>query len=141
MAWTKPKPYVEETLRPFFDGLKQHRLLLHRCTQCGAWYWPASFCRFHKNKPLFGNMSWEEATGRAKVISFNITRTATRPEFADITPYVYALVQTEEGPVLSSNIIGCDPDDVTVDMDVEVVYRDIDDLELTLPYFTPRTAS
>ena len=141
MAWTKPKPFVEETLRPFWDGLKEHKLLLHRCTECGAWYWPASYCRFHANKAFFGNMAWEQATGRGKVISYNITRTATRPEFEDIVPYVYALIQTDEGPVISSNVINCNADDVFVDMDVEIVYRDIEDLELTLPYFQPAAAS
>ena len=54
---------------------------------------------------------------------------------------MYALIQTEEGPVISSNVINCNADDVFVEMDVEIVYRDIEDLELTLPYFQPTAAS
>jgi uncharacterized OB-fold protein len=141
MAWEKPVPYVEETLRPFWDGLRRHQLLLMRCRECGAWYWPATYCRFHKNKPFFGSMEWAPSSGRGRVVAFNITRVAMRPAFAADVPYVYALVQMDEGPMLSSNVIGCAPESVRMDMPVVVEYRDVPELELTLPYFRPAEAT
>jgi uncharacterized protein len=137
MAWNKPVPYAEATLKPFWDGLKEHRFCLMKCTECGEWYFPASYCRNHKNKPFFGSLEWTEASGRGKVITFNLTTTALRPEFKDDVPYVYALIQTEEGPVIASNVIGCPPETVHIDMPVQVVYRDIPEIDITLPYFEP----
>ncbi len=140
MAWTKPVPYIEETLKPFWNGLKEHRFLLFRCNECGEWYWPAAYCRHHRNKPFFGSLSWQEASGCGKVITFNITKTAMRPAFKDDVPYVYALIKLNEGPIISSNIIECDPNSVYIDMPVRVIYRDVPEIGLTIPYFGPDIA-
>jgi uncharacterized OB-fold protein len=60
-----------------------------------------------------------------------------RPAFKDDTPYVYALIQLDEGPVISSNIINCSPESVHIDMPVRVVFRDVEEISMTIPYFEP----
>jgi hypothetical protein len=60
-----------------------------------------------------------------------------RPAFKDETPYVYALIQLSEGPIISSNIINCPAESVHIDMPVRVVYRDVAEIDLTIPYFEP----
>jgi uncharacterized OB-fold protein len=50
---------------------------------------------------------------------------------------VYALIQLDEGPILSSNIINCAPADVYIDMPVRVVFRDVEEIDITIPYFEP----
>ena len=137
MAWIKPTPVVEKVMKPFWEGLKNHRFLLMKCNECGACYWPATYCRNHRNKPFFGSLSWTDASGQGKIISFNVTRVAMRPAFKDETPYVYALIQLSEGPIISSNIINCLPESVHIDMPVRVVYRDVAEINLTIPYFEP----
>jgi uncharacterized OB-fold protein len=137
MAWIKPTPVVEKVMKPFWEGLKNHRFLLMKCNECGAWYWPATYCRNHRNKPFFGSLSWTDASGQGKIISFNVTRVAMRPAFKDETPYVYALIQLSEGPIISSNIINCPAESVHIDMPVRVVYRDVAEINLTIPYFEP----
>ncbi len=69
MAWNKPVPVIEKVMKPFWAGLKSHRFLLMKCDECGAWYWPATYCRNHRNKPFFGSLSWTDASGHGKVIS------------------------------------------------------------------------
>jgi uncharacterized protein len=137
MAWKKPAPYTKGTLRPFWDGLKEGRFLLPRCDTCGAWYFPPAFCKNHRNKPFFGSLSWTEARGRGQIVAFNITRVALRSAFKDDVPYVYALIRLDEGPIISSNIINCEPASVYVEMSVKVVFHNIDDLGVTIPYFEP----
>jgi uncharacterized OB-fold protein len=141
MAWNKPIPFIDETLKPFWQGLKEHRFLLFRCNECGAWYWPAAYCKNHRNKPFMGSLSWQEASGHGRVMTFNITKVVLRPAFKDSVPYVYALVKLNEGPIISSNIIGCDPSSVYIDMPVRVVYEDVPDIGLTIPYFEPEKLS
>ena len=70
-------------------------------------------------------------------MTFNVTTTALRPEFKEDVPYVYALIQTDEGPVIASNVIGCAPESVHIDMPVRVIYRDFPEIDMTLPYFEP----
>lgn len=135
-TYRKPLPSVDADSRPQWDGFKRHEFLLFRCKTCGAWYWPKSYCRRHANEPYFGNLEWTKASGRGTVFAFNVHHIAFDPAFKDDLPYVYALIELEEGPLFGSNIVGCDPKDVHVDMPVEVTYEDITP-EWTLPKFRP----
>jgi uncharacterized OB-fold protein len=135
--WNKPVPEIDADIKPFFDGLREHRFLLFRCTTCGAWYWPAAYCRFHPNKPYMQEMEWTEASGRGTVATFNIMYTAFHPGFRDEVPFAFAMVQLDEGPMTGSTIVDCRPEEVYVGMPVEVVYDDVEELELTLPRFRP----
>jgi uncharacterized OB-fold protein len=65
-------------------------------------------------------------------------RRANFPGFAKDVPYVVAIVEMDEGTRFTSNIIGCKPEDVYVDMPVEVVFEDITE-EISLPKFRPAT--
>lgn len=134
--YAKPLPNIDGDSREQWEGFKQRRFLLFRCKTCGAWYWPKAFCRNHDNEPLFGNLEWQDASGRGKIFAYNIHRRAFHPGFAEEIPYVYALIELDEGPMFGSNIVGIDPQDVTIGMPVEVVYEDITD-EYTLPKFRP----
>ena len=51
-------------------------------------------------------------------------------------PYVVALVELDEGPRLISNIVGCAPEDVTIDMPVEVRFEEAGGFKL--PRFVKR---
>ena len=41
-----------------------------------------------------------------------------------------AVVELEEGPKLTTNIVGIDPDDVRIGMPVVATYEDLDDVSL-----------
>ncbi len=135
-TYTKPLPNVDDDSRPQWEGFKRHRFLLFRCKTCGAWYWPKAFCRNHENEPFFGNLEWAEASGKAKIFAFNVHHMAFHPSFEPDLPYVYALVELDEGPLFGTNIVGIDPKDIRVGMPVEVTYEDITP-EWTLPKFKP----
>jgi uncharacterized OB-fold protein len=81
-------------------------------------------------------MEWAKASGKGKVFAFNIHYVAFDPAFQDDVPYVYALIELEEGPMIGSNIIGCAAEEVTYGMPVEVIYEDITP-DYTLPKFRP----
>ena len=135
-VYKKPLPNVDHDIKPFWDALKEHKFKLFRCKECGAWYWPVACCQNHANQAFYGNMEWVEASGRGKVFAFNIHRIAFDPAFQDDIPYVYALIELEEGPIFGSNVIGIDADEVKIGMPVEVVYEDITEA-YTLPKFKP----
>jgi uncharacterized OB-fold protein len=137
VAWNKPVPEIDADIKPFYDGLREHKFLLFRCTTCGAWYWPAAYCRFHPNKPFMAEMEWTESSGRGTVATFNIIYTSFHPGFKDEVPFAFAMVQLDEGPMTGSTIVECRPEAVYVGMPVEVVYDDVEELGLTLPRFRP----
>lgn len=133
MAPRKPQPNIDEDTRPFWEGVKRHQFLLFRCKRCGGWYWPAAYCRNHENEPFMGNMEWQPASGRGKVFAFNVHHWAFDPAFKDDVPYVYALIELDEGPMFGTNIVGCAPQDVTVGQPVEIVFEDHPEEGYTLP--------
>ena len=49
-----------------------------------------------------------------------------------------AWVDLPEGIRMQTNIVDCDPDEVEIGMEVEVVFRKVTE-DITLPYFRPRT--
>jgi uncharacterized OB-fold protein len=134
--YIKPLPSVDYDIKPFWDACKEHTFKLCHCKMCDAWYFPWTSCRNHKIEPRLANMEWAEASGRGKVFTFNIHHVAFNPAFKEDVPYVFALIELDEGPMFGSNIIGCDPYDVTIGMPVEVVFEDITE-EYTLPKFRP----
>lgn len=133
MASHKPRPNIDEDIQPFWEGVKRHQFLLFRCKKCGAWYWPAACCRNHENEPFMGNMEWQQASGRGKVFAFNVHHWAFDPAFKDDVPYVYALIELEEGPMFGTNIVGRAPEDITIGQPVEIVFEDHPDEGYTLP--------
>jgi hypothetical protein len=58
------------------------------------------------------------------------------PAFQPEVPYVFAIIELEEGVRLPSNVINCRPEDVRVDMRVKAVYDDVTP-EITLLKFEP----
>lgn len=135
--WNKPLPNVDLDNKPFWDALREHRFVLFRCRTCGAWYWPKAYCRNHPNEAFMANLDWEEASGRGTVFAFNVHHWAFHPGFKDEVPYIYALIELEEGPLISSNVVDIDPKDMRVGMPVEVVYEDHPTEQFTLVKFKP----
>lgn len=77
-----------------------------------------------------------DASGRGTVFSFNIHNVAFDPAFKDDIPYVYAMIELEEGPMIATNVIECAPEAVSIGMPVEIVFHDLDE-RVTLPKVRP----
>ena len=136
-AWNKPRPQIDHDNEAFWAGLKERKLLLWRCNSCGAWYWPKTYCRHHDNEPFAANMAWTAAKGTGRLFAFNRHHMAFHPGFKDDIPYVYALIELDEGPLISSTLVGDKmPKDVyDVGQKVEIVYEDHPREGFTLPRF------
>lgn len=95
-------PSLTETTAPFWEGLERGELLVFQCRDCRTSYWPYAACRECENEPYLANMRWVAASGGARILSFNLHEVALSPNFP--APYVYALLELDEGPVIMGNI-------------------------------------
>ena len=136
IASERPQPNIDEDNQDFWEAVRRREFKLYRCTACGAWYWPFAFCRNHSNEPFAANIQLAEASGRGTVFSFNIHNVAFDPAFRDDAPYVYALIELEEGPMFATNVIECPPEDVAIGMPVEIIFQDVEE-GVTLPKVRP----
>jgi uncharacterized OB-fold protein len=65
-------------------------------------------------------MEWRQVSGRGRIHSFTIVRVSALEEFKGQVPYVYALVDLAEGVRIPTNIVACPPEQVRVDMPVNL---------------------
>ena len=126
-----PRPYQDTA--EYWSAAREHRFVLQRCKSCGEHqFYPRGVC----SHCLSSDLEWKEASGRGTVYSFSVNHRAPHPGFADNLPFVLAIVALEEGPRMMTNIVDCDPESVTIGMDVTVTFDDISE-EVTLPKFRP----
>jgi uncharacterized OB-fold protein len=131
--YKKPVPIPDEASQPFFEGAREHRLMIQQCTTCETIMWPVkSRC----SNCLNPTVSWVQASGEGTLYSFALMH-QVYPGFADEVPYNIAQVDLEEGLRITSNVIGCSNADLQIGMPLEVTFEDITN-QVTLPKFKPR---
>ena len=131
--YAKPLPQPDEASQPFFDGARQGKLMIMRCKNCGAYRYPA---RDRCDVCWSTATAWVQASGRGTVYTFGIMHQLYAPGFKDDLPYNVAVVELEEGPRLTTNLVGVANDDVRAGMPVTVTFDRLTD-EITLPRFRP----
>jgi uncharacterized OB-fold protein len=134
-VWNKPLPNVDLDSAEFWAGLTRHELLLWTCSTCGERYWPKTYCVKHENEPWAANLSWQPSSGKGTLFAYNVHHWAFHPGFADELPYTYALIELDEGPLISSTMVGRKPGADDVGKPVRIVYEDHPAEGFTVPRF------
>ncbi|MDX6432448.1 MAG: uncharacterized protein QOE54_4814 [Streptosporangiaceae bacterium] len=125
-------PAVKPLTRDFWTGGEKDELRIHRCHSCGHFFHPPSPICFRCQSFDVGA---EPVSGRATLVTFTVNHQQWLPGFPP--PYVVGIVEIEEEPGvrLTSNIVGCEPDQVEIGMPVEVIFEHWEDV--WLPLFRP----
>jgi uncharacterized OB-fold protein len=132
-SYAKPLPEPSAVSLPFWEGLRQHKLVLQRSKNTGKFvYYPRLVSPYGPRDELV----WTECSGRGSVYSFTVARRPTAPQWADDGPYVIAIVELDEGVHLTANIINCPPDSVRIGMQLNAVFVDVTN-DTTLLQFEP----
>lgn len=133
MSNDKLVPTPDADSKPFWDGCREHKLLFQKCIACGDVRWPPSILcpQCHSRET-----QWIESNGRGTVYTYAIYHQAFHPAFMDKLPYVVAVVELDEGPMMITNIVECDHGALKCEMPVQVVWDDVSD-EFSLPKFQP----
>jgi len=130
----RPIPEMSPALAPYFAAARAGRLVVQRCTGCGALRFPprelCSAC-------LATEAAWQEVSGRGEIFSYYVMHQIYHPGFAAEVPYAVVVVKLEEGPKLTSNVVDCPLDEIAIGMPVEVVFEELSP-EVTLPKFRRR---
>lgn len=130
--WEGPVPVPDIDSAPFWDGLRQHRLVILRCDDCGWWvHTPIAGCP----RCLSPQVSPQEVGGRGTVYSYTVVNREFAPGIKP--PYVAAYVDLVEQDALRllTNIVNVRVGDLRIGMPVQVAFHDIGDA--TLAFFEP----
>ena len=91
---SKPPQLMTDVSRPFWEGARQGRLLIQRCTGCGALrHYPRLLC----DQCYSDAADWVEASGRGVVHSWTVSHHAFHPSFKAELPYTLVTVDLDEG--------------------------------------------
>ncbi len=81
--------------------------------------------------------SFVPSQGRGRIHTWTVTHQAMHPAFAAETPYAVVVTELDEGVRIVTGLRELDPDDLCLDLPVEVVLERVSD-EVILPFVRPR---
>ena len=110
----------------FYVGLTQHKLMASRSLSTGQLFLPP---RPMDPKDMSTEMEWVELSGKGKLLTFTVIYVGTSAMIAAgydrKNPYCVGIVQTDEGPAISAQIMDLDlshPELIQIGLPLEVVY-------------------
>lgn len=125
-------PVIDRDNAAYWTWGREGRLAIHRCAACAYFvHPPVPFCPRCESR----DVGPQAVSGRGRIVTFTVNHKAWVPDLA--APYVLALVAiAEQDDVrIPCNIVGCAPEAVDFDMEVEVVFEPAEDL--WIPLFRP----
>jgi uncharacterized OB-fold protein len=130
---TDAKPLLSKDLDPlaaeFYAACATGRLHFQRCADCGAWrHLPRHTCAACGSAAY----TFEPASGRGRVFSWTVTHQAPFPGLP--TPFVVAVVETDEGVRLAAGLRGVAPAELRLDLPVVAELVPVSDAA-AVPFF------
>lgn len=125
----RPRPQASPESAPYWAALREHRLLVQRCTRCGKLrHYPRPLC----DACYAFDYDWLEASRRGTVHTWTVSHHAFDPAFKSALPYTTVTVDLTEGVRLQAPLRDGDPARLRPGLAVMIAFDDID-AELTLP--------
>ena len=114
---------MTETVRAWRHIPQRYNLIGSKCVQCGKVFFPSRIiCPECRRK---GQLEDDiKLSGNGKIHTYSVINTPT-DEFKEIAPYVVAIVELEEGAKVTTQIVDCEPSEVQIGDEVEMVFRRI----------------
>jgi uncharacterized OB-fold protein len=136
-------PDITDLTRSFWDAAREHRLVIQRCADCTHYNHPP---RTSCDACLSTNLEFSEVSGRGRVWSFTVMHQKSVAGFEDAVPYLTALVELDEQPLLLlvTNLPGADAATLQIGDRVHAIFEPANPLssqgdgaggEVTLPQF------
>ena len=130
----RPMPIPTPTTQPFWDALAQHRIRIQYSPSSDRWVF---YPRILAPGTLADDLEWREISGAGSLYTFTVCHRPVSPHFADDVPQILAVVQWDEGPRFSTEIVNAAIEDLRVGMRVQPVFTDYPDAGVTMLRYEP----
>ena len=131
---SKPMPSPTPTARPFWDALREHTIRIQYSPSTGRYVF---YPRVLAPGTLADDLEWREISGAGSLYTFTVSYRPVSPHFVDDVPQILAVVQWDEGPRFSTEIVNAAPDAIHVGMRVQPVFTDYPDTGVTMLRYEP----
>ncbi len=125
----RPLPKLDSFNRDFWTGGEQGELRIMHCEDCDGYiHPPRPICRHC----LSDNVKAKAVSGLGTVDTFTINHQKWHPAME--VPFVVARIALDDAPgvIITSNIVGCDVNDVEFGDKVKVTFEHQDDVFIPL---------
>ena len=110
---SRPSPMQTAETKPFWDASARGELLYGSCSACNEkHYYPRARCPYC----FSDQVTWRVASGRGTLYSYSAVPRGN-------PPYVSAYVMLEEGVAVFTNMVECNPGDLSIGLAVELVFE------------------
>ncbi len=127
---TKPLPLPTPVSQPFWDALREHRILIQYSPSAGRYvFYPRTLAP----GTLADDLQWREIDGAGKLYTYTVARRPTGPPWAAHVPQLLAVVEWDLGeraPRVSTELVDVEPGDIRIGMRVSPVFCDEGDVTL-----------
>ena len=131
--YTKPIPDPDPSSQPFFDGAKEGKLMLPRCTTCNkVHFYPRILCPYCHSSAI----EWMEASGTGFIHTYAVQHRAFGG-WADEAPFVTAYIDLAEGDRIFTVLRGVDPEkpeEIEIGAKVQVEFEQATD-DVAIPFW------
>lgn len=119
----EPRPLPDPTpvSQPYWDALREHRIRIQYSPSAGQWVF---YPRLLAPGTLADDLEWREISGAGTLHTFTVAERPTAPPWADVVPQLLAVVEWDEGPRVSTELVDVAPGDIRIGMRVGPVFHD-----------------
>ncbi len=123
-----PAPMADGLDAPYWQGLREDRLFLQKCSACGKWQWgPEWIC----HRCLSFDVHFEELEPKGQIYSYERVWHPVHPALKEHGPYLIVLVELPhaDNVRLVGNLLGDPVQEVQIGADVAGVFEHHADAE------------
>ncbi|PRC46408.1 acyl dehydratase, partial [Mycobacterium sp. ITM-2017-0098] len=117
-----------------WDALREHRVVIQYSPSIQSYVF---YPRVRAPRTLADDLEWREISGMGTLYSFTVARRAVGPHFADAVPQLLAIVEWDEGPRVTTELVNVEPEDVAIGMRVKPVFCDYPEHDVTMLRYEP----
>src|ERR687890_924672 len=131
---TPPLPEPTPVSAPYWQALTEHRILIQYSPSLSRYVF---YPRTRAPGTLADDLQWREIDGAGTLFTYTVARRPTGPPWADALPQLLAVVQWNEGPRVSTELVDVEPERIRVGMRVAPVFHDVPGTGVTLLRYRP----
>jgi len=103
---------------------QRYNLIGNQCGSCDKVFFPPRVsCPYCRRKSI-GKMTEKKLSGNGEIVTYSILHVGPE-DFENQVPYPIAIIQLDEGPRITAQIIDCDINDVKIGVRVKSTFRKI----------------
>lgn len=133
-TFERPMPVPTPLTKPFWDALAEHKVRIQYSPSLGEYvFYPRPLAP----RTLADDLEWREISGAGTLYTYTVATRPVAPHFADAGAMVLAVVQWDEGPKFSTELINTAGTDIEIGMRVRPVFCDYPDAGITMLRYEP----